>query len=140
MTSGNSIDGNKEAGISLDPALLERYLAFLDRLYETRMRLHVGDAQAAVMRILTRACTIEGEPGVSLHALARQTGIPRETLRRKIGTLINKRFVEQDAEKRFRPTEAYRLASRQDMIETTREMLALSKELRPFIEKLDGKK
>lgn len=119
------------------PERLERFLAFLDRLYERRTALHRGDEQAAVMRVLTRACLIDGEPGVSLHALSKQTGVPRETLRRKIGTLINRAYVEQDEEKRYRPTVKYRLDSQAAILETGRELLTLAEDLKPMVERLE---
>ncbi|PWR23432.1 helix-turn-helix domain-containing protein [Zavarzinia compransoris] len=80
---------------------IRRLLDLLDVIAEERHRLHGGDEQGAVMRLLTRQLLAGDTGGMPLLRLSRQTGIPRETLRRKIGPLLNRGYLRQDEAGRY---------------------------------------
>ena len=99
-----AIDGRQSEDI-------RRLLDVLDLIAGERLRLHGGDEQGAVMRLLMRRLIDGDVAGVPLLRLAKETGIPRETLRRKLGPLLNKRFLVQDEAGRYRVGKAYIAAS-----------------------------
>ncbi|RJF87204.1 hypothetical protein D3874_09335 [Oleomonas cavernae] len=99
-----AIDGRQNEDI-------RRLLDVLDLIATERLRLHGGDEQGAVMRLLMRRLIDGDAAGLPLLRLAKETGIPRETLRRKLGPLLNKRFLVQDEAGRYRIGKAYVVAS-----------------------------
>lgn len=104
---------------------IRRVLDLLDVIAEERLRLHGGDEQGAVMRLLVRQL-LEGDgSGMPLLRLARQTGIPRETLRRKIGPLLNRGYLRQDADGRYHAGIAYfqdAASARERLVKTLRDL------------------
>lgn len=104
---------------------IRRVLDLLDVIAEERLRLHGGDEQGAVMRLLVRQL-LEGDgSGMPLLRLARQTGIPRETLRRKIGPLLNRGYLRQDEEGRYHAGIAYfqdAASARERLVKTLRDL------------------
>lgn len=95
---------------SLDAGALEelrRLLDVLDTIAAERLSLHGGDEQGAVMRHLLRQLLAGDHEGLPLFRLARLTGFPRETLRRKIGLLLNRGYVVQDEAGRYHCAPAY---------------------------------
>lgn len=99
-----AIDGRQSEDI-------RRLLDVLDLIAAERLRLHGGDEQGAVMRLLMRRLIDGDAAGLPLLRLARETGVPRETLRRKLGPLLNKHFLVQDEAGRYRIGKAYVAAS-----------------------------
>lgn len=104
---------------------IRRVLDLLDVIAEERLRLHGGDEQGAVMRLLVRQL-LEGDgSGMPLLRLARQTGIPRETLRRKIGPLLNRGYLRQDEDGRYHAGTAYfqdAASARERLVKTLRDL------------------
>ncbi|MDD3447038.1 MAG: helix-turn-helix domain-containing protein, partial [Zavarzinia sp.] len=86
---------------------VRRLLDLLDVIADERQRLHGGDEQGAVMRLLARQLLDGDGAGMPLLRIARLTNIPRETLRRKIGPLLNRGYLVQDEEGRYHCGEAY---------------------------------
>ncbi|MCF4166628.1 helix-turn-helix domain-containing protein [Zavarzinia compransoris] len=86
---------------------VRRLLDLLDVIAVERQRLHGGDEQGAVMRLLVRQLLDGDASGMPLLRLSRLTGIPRETLRRKIGTLLNRGYLVQDEAGRYHAGAAY---------------------------------
>lgn len=86
---------------------MRRLLNLLDIIAIERQRLHGGDEQGAVMRLLVRQLLDGDASGMPLLRLSRLTGIPRETLRRKIGILLNRGYLIQDEAGRYHAGEAY---------------------------------
>lgn len=99
---------------------LRRILDALDLIAAERLRLHGGDDQGMVMRLLVRRMIDGDASGMPLLRLARETGIPRETLRRKLGPLLNRHYLVQDENGRYCVGAAYLEAiirSRQAVVE-----------------------
>ncbi|MFA5121851.1 hypothetical protein [Zavarzinia sp.] len=94
-----------------DAVGVRRLLDLLDLIAEERMRLHGGDEQGAVMRLLLRQLLDGDTAGMPLLRLSRLAEVPRETLRRKLGVLLNRGYLMQDGDGRYHITPAYFTAS-----------------------------
>lgn len=113
--------------VGSDGENLRRLIGVLDLIAAERARLHGGDEQGAVMRLLLRHLLDGDSAGMPLLRLSKLTEIPRETLRRKLGPLLNKGFLLREADGRYRLGRAYLKAG----IESRKAVLAALLELRP---------
>lgn len=97
------LPGLDAAGIEETRSLLD----ILDLIAAERLRLHGGDEQGAVMRLLLRQMIGGDSGGMPLLRLARLAGCPRETLRRKLGPLLNRGYLAQGEDGRYHIGAAY---------------------------------
>ncbi|PWR22902.1 helix-turn-helix domain-containing protein [Zavarzinia aquatilis] len=113
----------------LDPASIDEtrhLLDLLDLIAAERQRLHGGDEQGAVVRLLLRQMIGGDDRGMPLLRLAKLTGCPRETLRRKLGPLLNRGYLVQDEAGRYRCGAAYftdSASARQRILDALRQFL-----------------
>ncbi|MCW0183467.1 hypothetical protein [Zavarzinia sp.] len=102
-------------------------LDILDLIAAERLRLHGGDEQGAVMRLLLRQMIAGDNNGMPLLRLARLAGCPRETLRRKLGPLLNRGYLVQDEAGRYHCGAAYfadSASARQRILAALRQFMA----------------
>jgi len=117
-----AIPGLDDAGIEETRHLLD----LLDLIAAERLRLHGGDEQGAVMRLLLRQMIGGDDSGMPLLRLARLAGRPRETLRRKLGPLLNRGYLVQDTAGRYHCGAAYfadSASARQRILDALRQFM-----------------